>query len=132
MVVLGLLTAHKQGVEVYVERDGVISHHVFPTTLSDSLVQAIDSVVQPSELGGIVVLSGPGSFTAVRSAVVVANTLAAARNIPVVGEEQKGDTLLAMQAGVARILKGENQFPLAPQYDREPNISQPKSISTSV
>ncbi|MEI7740874.1 MAG: hypothetical protein WCJ29_00035 [bacterium] len=127
MTYLGLKTALRAGVEVFVFRNGEISHSVFPEIESDVLLTAINNVAQPEELSGVVVLQSPGTFSAIRSAVVTANGIAVARNIPVVGEEYSEDgTKEAFEHGIKRLEKGENQFPLAPHYDREPNITLKK------
>ena len=120
MTILGMKTSHRSGVELYVVRDGEVHHHVFPETESDALLVAVDSLVRPEELSGIIVLESPGSFTAIRSAVVVANAIAVARGIPVVGA-------VSMEDGLQKLSVGANAFPLAPHYDREPNITVKKS-----
>ena len=117
MIILGIKTSHRAGVELFVARDGKVDHHVFPETESDALLTAVDSLVRPEELSGIIVLEGPGSFTAVRSAAVVANAIAFARGIPVVGAQ-------SMEDGMQKLGVGANAFPLAPYYDREPNITK--------
>ena len=116
MTYLGIKTSHREGVEIFVSCDGVLQHHIFPTLESDSLLSAVDSMVRPEELSGMIVIESPGSFTAVRSAVVVANAIAVARAIPVVGA-------VSMDAGIKLLESGANAFPLAPHYDREPNIT---------
>lgn len=76
---------------------------------------------------GICVVQGPGSFTAVRTGVLIANLLARLRRKPLVGvsveDAQDLDSL------VERI--GQGLFPLsgyvAPAYDAEPNITLPKT-----
>lgn len=116
MTVLGIKTSHRAGVEVFVSRDDKLDHHVFPDVESDALLTAVDGVVRPEELSGMIVVESPGSFTAIRSAVVVANTIAVARSIPVVSAR-------TMEEGMQKLTSGVNEFPLAPKYDREPNIT---------
>lgn len=57
-----------------------------------------------SDLTGIVVFRGPGSYTSLRIGITVANTLADSLQIPIVGAEgenwrESGNALLAKQAG---------------------------------
>jgi hypothetical protein len=76
-------------------------------------------------LDGIVVISGPGSFSAVRSGVLVANLLARMYHVPLYGvrvedvRELEGlrDSLIANR------LKPVSY--VAPIYDQEPNITCP-------
>lgn len=116
-MILGIKTTHKLGVEVYTSQHGQIAHHTFPELQSDALMEAVDSVVRPDELSGIIVLEGPGSFTAVRSAAVTGNTLAAALGVPLVAA-------VSMEDGIQKLAAGANGFPIAPHYDREPNITK--------
>lgn len=88
--------------------------------------------VQLAQLKGIVVLSGPGQFSFLRSSIIIANTFAWALHIPVVGiygdefvSEQefadKGIEKLRMSSRAKR--RGTLVVPL---YGREPNITQSK------
>lgn len=66
----------------------------FVSTLSNSL-GALHSTIQ--DIAGIAVVVGKGRFTATRVAVTVANTLAFALHVPVVGvTEFKADTVVAV------------------------------------
>lgn len=78
---------------------------------AQNLLPAINDLLQKNsksvkDLAAITVNPGPGSFTGTRVGVAVANALSFALNIPV------ND----LPVGQAR-----------PVYDREPNISQPKT-----
>jgi len=80
-----------------------------------------------ASVDGICVVQGPGSFTAVRTGVLIANLLARVRRKPLIGvaaeDAQDLDSL------AERIAQG--LFPLsgyvAPAYDAEPNITLPKT-----
>lgn len=96
--------------------------------LSLTILQKITELLKRNDLNfqqleGIVGFSGPGSFTGLRIGLTVANTLAYGLRIPVVGSQTEawiGD-------GVSRLRAGENERIALPTYDREPNITKPKS-----
>ena len=71
---------------------------------------------------GIVVFSGPGSFTSLRIGHTVANALADSLEIPVVGA--LGDDWLS--DGVSRLETAPIGQPVMPFYGAEPNITQAK------
>ncbi len=76
-------------------------------------------------LKGIVVVSGPGPFTALRIGVATANTLAWALNIPIVGyalDEFKDIQELAKIAE-NKIKKAKRGVIIEPFYGKEPNIT---------
>ena len=75
-----------------------------------------------SDVTGLVVFKGPGSFTGLRIGITVFNTLAYANNWPIVGTT--GDDW--QQAGIERILGGENDEIVLPEYGGEANITTPK------
>lgn len=77
---------------------------------------------QWSDVTGLVVYKGPGSFTGLRIGITVFNTLAYANNWPIVGmtgEEWR-------ESGVVRIIEGENDEIVLPEYGGEANITQPR------
>jgi len=82
--------------------------------------------VLPAQLTGIVVLSGPGQFSFLRSGIIIANTFAWALNIPVVGvygdvlseEEFLTRGFLSLRGTTRR---GNSVVPL---YGKEPNITK--------
>lgn len=118
---LGLKVRQRTGFEVFACQDEACIAHEFLELESDDLLKAINTLVEPKELEGVVALQGAGTFSSVRTAAVVANTLSSALKIPIVGES--GDDEAATRRGIARLKAGENNFPLAPAYDREPNIT---------
>lgn len=96
--------------------------------LSLTILQKITELLERNELTfqqleGIVGFSGPGSFTGLRIGLTVANTLAYGLRIPVVGSSAEA----WIQDGIERLSGGENQKIALPKYDREPNITQPKT-----
>jgi tRNA threonylcarbamoyladenosine biosynthesis protein TsaB len=75
-----------------------------------------------SQLSGLVVYSGPGSFTGLRIGITVMNTLGYSLNVPIVGTS--GDDWL--EAGWQRLSRGQNDHLVTPNYGGEPQITQPK------
>ena len=74
------------------------------------------------ELSGLVVFKGPGSFTGLRIGITVANTLAYADGFSIVGET--GDDW--QEKGISRLLSGENDEIVLPEYGGEANITTPR------
>jgi tRNA threonylcarbamoyladenosine biosynthesis protein TsaB len=74
------------------------------------------------DIGGVVVYKGPGSFTGLRIGATVANALAYAQSLPVVGGT--GDDWQV--EGIQRLLAGETEKVAMPEYGAEANITQPR------
>lgn len=75
-----------------------------------------------SDLTGIGVFAGPGSFTGLRIGLTVLNTLADSEAIPIVGstaEDWQTDAL-------ARLEAGENDRLVMPFYGSDAHITQPR------
>lgn len=100
------------------------------TGRSNSYLPALAKLLKGQDwdaVDGLCVVQGPGSFTAVRTGVLIANLVARLRRKPLVGvsveDAQDLDSL------AERI--GQGLFPLsgyvAPAYDAEPNITLPKT-----
>ena len=75
-----------------------------------------------NDITGIVVYRGPGSFTGLRIGVTVCNSLAYANALPIVGAT--GDDWRIV--GVRRLLQGENDRIILPEYGGDANITQPR------
>jgi tRNA threonylcarbamoyladenosine biosynthesis protein TsaB len=73
-------------------------------------------------LTGVIVFRGPGSFTGLRIGVAVANAIAYAQAIPIVGTD--GDQWVA--AGITRLQAGETDTQVVPNYGAPPNITKPR------
>jgi tRNA threonylcarbamoyladenosine biosynthesis protein TsaB len=73
-------------------------------------------------LTGLVVFSGPGSFTGLRIGITVANTIAYTENIPIVGAG--GDDWL--KTGVNNLKTGKNNKIVVPEYGQEAHTTKPK------
>ncbi len=100
---------------------------------SDKLLVLVDQVLRankigPESIGGIAVISGPGSFTAVRQGIVATNALGFLLRIRVVGiriGEFKNDRELFMVAG-SKMVKARVGETVLPFYGGKPNITKPK------
>lgn len=93
---------------------------------ADQLLAEIVGFTEGQKLSGILVVRGPGPFTAIRAALVIANTLAWVKNIPVVGlvRQKKLDPAKIPQAVWGRATTYRQ--PVRPCYGRQPNITRPK------
>lgn len=75
-----------------------------------------------SDVTGLVVYKGPGSFTGLRIGITVFNTLAYSNQWPIVGVT--GDDWRAQ--GIKRLEAGENDEIVLPEYGAEANITKPR------
>lgn len=78
---------------------------------------------------GIAVVSGPGSFSSIRTGVLYANILANCLRIPLLGlttEEAMDDRWIEKRLSEKGSLSKMNY--VAPVYDAEPNITLPQSV----
>lgn len=95
--------------------------------LSDQLLAEIMLLITGSghtlsQLTGIIIFSGPGSFTSLRIGHSVANALADSLNIPIVGT--MGEDFL--ESGFNELKVSANKEPALPFYGAEANITKPK------
>jgi tRNA threonylcarbamoyladenosine biosynthesis protein TsaB len=75
-----------------------------------------------SDVGGIVAYKGPGSFTGLRIGVTVANTLAYALDVPIVGATEPK----WLETGITAILAGKGEKLVLPEYGAPVHITAPK------
>lgn len=75
-----------------------------------------------SDLGGIVVYEGPGSFTGLRIGISVANALSYSLDIPIIGVQ--GENWL--EKGLILIQPSSSKLPLTPFYGADAHITTPK------
>lgn len=73
------------------------------------------------DLNGLIIFSGPGSFTGLRIGFSVANSFSYGLKIPIVS--CKGHDWI--EHGVGRLLNGENDYIAVPEYGSEPHITTP-------
>lgn len=97
---------------------------------SDQALACVDSTLQSikkslSNVTGIIVVRGPGSFTAVRTGIIIANTLGQLLDIPVSGivtNKPLTSSEVLRQASVP----GQKKTAVKPWYGKKPNISKPR------
>lgn len=75
-----------------------------------------------SDIEGIVIYQGPGSFTGLRIGISVANALASSLAVPIVGVA--GDDWLKL--GLNKLSSSENHEQVSPTYGAPAHITQPK------
>lgn len=75
-----------------------------------------------NDISGLVVFRGPGSFTGLRIGITVANTIAYAQNVPIIGSE--GDNWL--QDGLLQLQNATDNKIVLPEYGGSINITTPK------
>jgi len=80
-----------------------------------------ESAVRPEDINRILVVNGPGSFTASRVSVTLANAFAFAKELPVIAVENPNRLSLSELLPTIALLP-EHAF-VVPVYDRPPNIT---------
>lgn len=98
----------------------------------ERLLRSIDSIfkkkrVALADLSGIVVVKGPGKFSALRAGISCANTLAWTLQIPILGvtkkEEKEKNFYETLLKKMKKVKKGKW---ISPQYGGEPHITYMK------
>lgn len=129
MIILSIRT-DKPEAEVGLYKDSVqlayetwTAHRALAETLH-SKVQAILTVqsLEMSDLEGIAVFRGPGSFTGLRIGLTVANAIAYAAELPVVA--QMGE--IWQRKAIERLMAHENDRIAFPEYGADVHITTPK------
>lgn len=95
---------------------------------AEKLLPAIDELVGKKKLEAIAVVSGPGSFTALRIGVVTANALSYSLKIPVVSVavSEFNDTKKMPNLIKQRLAKVAVGGLVEPEYGKAPNITKKK------
>jgi tRNA threonylcarbamoyladenosine biosynthesis protein TsaB len=100
-------------------------------TMSERLLAEIDSLlrersVKLAHVSAIGIVNRGGSFTSLRLGVAVANALAAAHDLPIVGVRQVGTLEALAKATVEGLTVHAGSARILPEYDRPPTITPPK------
>ncbi|HET9412095.1 MAG TPA: hypothetical protein VFO38_04565 [Candidatus Saccharimonadales bacterium] len=74
------------------------------------------------DVTGVVVFEGPGSFTGLRIGLTVANSIAYAQSVPIVGAQGED----WVKSGLALLISGKNDTQVLPHYGAEAHITLPK------
>lgn len=95
--------------------------------LSDELLSHVQALLKSQgadwqAVSGIIAYQGPGSFTGLRIGLTVANTLAYAQGVSIVGS--KGETW--MEDGLAELGNQPVGAQVMPEYGRQANITKPR------
>jgi len=104
-------------------------------TLSADLLNKFSELFMKANLEiekvtGIIISSGPGSFTGLRIGISTANTIAYSLNIPIVGVSGNKNTDELFSEG-RTLLKKENKgfvSPLEPFYGTQPSVTISKKV----
>lgn len=135
-MILLIDTSQDKAVIALGEEEKIISKRVWQARFrqSEMLLPAIDRLLKRSKLTlknltGIVVNSGPGSYTSLRVGIATANALSFGLRIPIVGIKKKALGIKELFKIGSRKL-GNKQFKIGdivvPFYGRKPHITKSK------
>ena len=98
-----------------------------PEAIFCSLVEAMERwQLHWDTLTSVAVVSGPGSYTAMRNSITIANTIAFVRNIPVASATALPETSdEAVFLKLAKLKARQGKW-VAPAYGAPPKITKPK------
>lgn len=115
---LGLYDDNRQ-----LEYETWTAYRALAETIHQKIKQLLEShALSLQDIRGVVVYKGPGSFTGLRIGLTVANALAFAGSVPIVGETGENWQFL----GISRLKKGDDEKITMPAYGAEVNITRPK------
>lgn len=99
------------------------AHRELADTIHIKIKQLLDNQsLQLSDLKGIIVFEGPGSFTGLRIGISVANAYADSLALPIVGSSGKQ----WLQKGLVLLETAKPGRPVVPVYGMPVRITQPK------
>ncbi len=97
-----------------------------PETILNTVVKSLaDRAIPWDHIESIAAVDGPGSFTALRSAMTIVDAIAFARGIPLAkahAQPDEGDALVMRRLSKARLRRGW----IVPHYGRAPHITRPR------
>ena len=117
---LGLVENH----EIVKKSEALVLPEAYLKTIDEALrawEASLDSLI------GVVVVTGPGSFTASRVSTTIANTIGFSRGIPVTGVENPQSLSLEELLRSPQTAQIPAPFVL-PTYNRPANITTPRSF----
>lgn len=99
------------------------AHRELSATIHQKTKALLDSCQKDwSDIEGVVIYKGPGSFTGLRIGFSVGNAIAYAQNISIVSVASDD----WIPEGIARLLAGENEKISMPEYGGEANTTKPR------
>lgn len=99
------------------------AHRILADTIHIKIYELLQiSKLDWKDISGIVCFSGPGSFTGLRIGITVGNMLAYGLSTPIV----KGNNKDWQLNGIKRLLIGEDEKVVVPDYGQEIKITKPK------
>jgi|SRR3990167_4420139 len=124
---LSIASYSSQGIGFFEEREAP------PELFLSSLVEVLKKQNRDfASLEALFVITGPGSFTATRIIVAIANTLGFVYRIPLIGKEKPltDSFIVFLEEEAKKIdIKKIPHTILEPAYDRPPNITPPAPFS---
>jgi len=109
--------------EDLLQHEAWLAHRQLAETIHSKLHQLLEDAHKGwQDIEGIIVFQGPGSFTGLRIGLTVANTMAQALDVPIVG--CTGDNW--QKQGLSRIKDGEDGRVIAPDYGAPVHITPQK------
>lgn len=111
--------------------DNIGKHHYAEIETNRDLAKNIQKIIATKlddidaglkDISGIVIFEGPGSFTGLRIGISVANSLAKALQIPIVGTG--GDEWI--ESGLKMLDSGVDERIVIPNYGSEAKVTNPK------
>lgn len=134
-MILVLQTNLDERVECWVVQKSIIigriskkqtfERRVIPLVLVDQLLKK--GKIMPKKLSGVVIIRGPGRFSAVRTGILIGNILSQELHIPVLGLVRKNlltDDMVITAAEKVGAMKSCRA--IKPWYGKKPNITKPK------
>lgn len=129
MIILAVRT-DKPEAELYIyEGQSKIAEIVWEAhrQLAETIHKQIDKLLKKSgismsDIAGIVLFKGPGSFTGLRIGASIANALAYSLEIPIVSTDGKN----WVEKGISQLQAGKSEKIAIPNYGRPPHTTHPK------
>ncbi len=103
----------------------------FDQPASSELLRLVDELLKNDtttvrRVTGIVVATGPGPFSALRTACALANAMSFALRVPAVGVRGELTMKQLAEQGKKKLEKAKLGVPAVPFYGKPPNITKPK------